>query len=171
MEHRDPSDSDSPNPPSSVFAKQFDLLKLELTLIDNAIRSHDEITKNIKQWAIVTWSGSVGLCISSPSLTPFLWATLFVPLTFWIVDGAFRSIQRSFIVRAQSIAAFLNSGAFIEAAQRNTPIDFPIMEMRSNEGSHMSWLAVMRFRTVAPLYLLMIFGSVLLGALVLTGMV
>lgn len=155
--------------PEPVFARQFDLLKLELTLIDNAIRSHDEIMKSVKQWAIVAWTGGIGLALGGNStLKSYVWATALVPLTFWIVDGAFRRIQRSFIVRVQNISSFINSKAFVEFARGGHPMEFPLLKMRSKAGDHTSWLAVMCFRTVAAVYVLMVLGSVVIWALVAT---
>lgn len=152
-----------------VFERQFDLLKLEMTLIDNAIRSQDDITKSIKNWAIVTWTAGVGFAVANPVLKPFVWATAFVPLAFWIVDGFFRRVQRTFIVRLQDIAQFVNSPSFAEAAASGAPIAFPLLQMRSKAGRKTSWTAVMHFRTVAALYLLMMAGSVCLSILLATS--
>ena len=157
-----------PNPvsditnPGPVFGTQFDILKLELSLIDNAIRAHDDITKNIKNWTIVAWTGSIGFAVSTVPLRPFIWATAFVPLAFWIVDGSFRRIQRSFIVRVQQISDFINSPAFLSAAANGTPFDFTLMLMRVKTGTNTSWARVMLFRTVFAFYLLMIVGSILM---------
>src|SRR5215470_4635923 len=82
----------------SVFARQFELLKLEMTLIDSAIRAQDDITKSIKNWAIVTWTASIGFAVAQAPLKRFVWVTVFVPIAFWLVDTAFRRVQRSFIV-------------------------------------------------------------------------
>ena len=138
-------------PSAKVFDRQFELLKLELTLIDSAIRSLDEITKNVKQWAIVAWTGSVGLAFGDPMLKSAIWATAFVPLAFWLLDSSFRRVQRTFIVRNRNISDFINGGAFIEAAQSERAFEFPLMRMRDKGGRKTSWFAVMTFRTVAPL--------------------
>ena len=46
-------------PPSETcrtpFDRQFELLKIERDSITSSIRQHDDITKNIKKWTIVTW--------------------------------------------------------------------------------------------------------------------
>ncbi len=144
---------------SKVFDKQFELLKLEITLIDSAIRAQDDITKNIKNWAIVSWTASIGLAVSREELHSLLWATAFVPIAFWIVDGAFRRVQRSFIVRLQDIADFLNSSTFAEVVQSDASLSFPLMKMRNKTGFRTTWAIVMLFRTVSALYLLMILGS------------
>lgn len=151
--------------PSSVFEKQFELLKLEIQLIDTAIRSQDDITKSIKNWAIVTWTASVGFAVANPSLARFVWATAFVPLAFWIVDGFFRRIQRTFVVRVQEISAFVNGPSFAASVVSGGALEFHVLQMRSMSGPLTSWFDAMRFRTVAVLYLLMIAGSVLVSIL------
>jgi len=44
----------------SAFEYQMELLKVELDQIDSSIRQMDEMTKSIKDWAIVTWTISLG---------------------------------------------------------------------------------------------------------------
>ena len=154
---------------AKVFDRQFELLKLELTLIDSAIRSLDEITKNVKQWAIIAWTGSIGLAFGETMLKQWIWATAFLPVAFWILDGSFRRVQRTFIVRNRNISDFINGGAFIKAAQSETAFEFPLMRMRHKTGRKTSWLTVMTFWTVWPLYILMMLGSILIGTLVRLG--
>lgn len=149
-----------------AFARRLELLKLEMTLIDSAIRAQDDITKSVKNWAIVMWTASIGFAVVQTQLKHFVWATAFVPLAFWLVDTAFRRVQRSFIVRLQDIATFLNSDSFDEAAQSDTAIVFDVMIMRNNHGPRTSWVRVMWFRTVFALYLLMIVGSLLVWAVI-----
>ena len=156
-------------PSVNVFERQFELLKLELTLIDSAIRSFDEITKNVKQWAIVAWGGAVGLAFGDEMLRPAVWATAFLPLAFWLLDASFRRVQRTFIVRNREISEFINGGPFIEAAQSGKAFGFPLMRMRKKSGRKTSWFTVMTFWTVAPLYILMILASIAIGSLVRTG--
>jgi hypothetical protein len=108
-----------------LFDIQLELLSNELKSIDGAIRQHDEITKSIKNWAVVTWTGSLGVALSQEALRPFIWLTAVVPLVFWLVDGSFRRIQRSFIARIQEIAAYLNSPAFRSAAESGSALDIP----------------------------------------------
>ena len=159
------NDRDTPRSSDTIFGRQFELLRLELSLIDSAIRSQDDITKSIKNWAIVTRTASIGFAIANPLLKDVLWMTAVVPLAFWTVHGAFRRVQRSFIVRLQEIADFLNSPAFAEAARSGTEAGFSLMQMRAKSGPRTEWARVMLFRTVCALYLLMIAGSLLVWIL------
>jgi hypothetical protein len=161
--------TDVTSPPGKVFEKQFELMTLELNLINNEIRSIDEITRNVKQWAIVAWTGALGVALGNPALKPALWATAFLPLSFWLVDASFRRIQRTFIVRAQDIADYVNSPAFLTSAAAQAPMTFRLLEMRNEQGFKTDWMSVMRFRTVAVLYLLMILGSLGMGLLIRLG--
>ena len=156
-------------PSAPPFDRQFDLLKLELTLIDNAIRSLDEITKNVKQWAILGWGASVGLALGDPTLKPAIWLTVFLPLAFWLLDSSYRRVQRTFIVRIRDISDFINDETFLEAARSGKAFEFQLMRMRTKHGKKTSWFSVMRFWTVAPIYILMMLGSIAIGTLVGMG--
>jgi len=137
-----------------LFDIQLDLLKAELTAIDSAIRQCDEITKSIKNWAVVTWTASVGLALKEQSLWPFVWVTAVVPLVFWFVDGSFRRIQRSFITRLQQISKHLNSPEFTQAATSGGEIGISLMVMRiKGKEFKNTLLGAMCFRSVALLYL------------------
>jgi hypothetical protein len=145
---------------------QYELLKLEITLIDSAIRSHDSITKDVKNWAVITWTASIGLAVSTQNLRSATWVTAFVPAAFWLVDSAYRRVQRSFITRMQDIAAYVNGSEFFAAMQTGTALTFPILKMRAKDGPRTSWARVMLFRTVGAIYALMMMGSVLAWLLV-----
>ncbi len=136
-----------------VFDYQLDLLKEELSHISGAVRQHDEIAKSVKNWAVLTWTASVGLALKESRLQPFVGLTAIIPLVFWIVDASFRRIQRSFIIRTQQIADFVNSDEFIAAAKDGTPIKFKLLLIRhrSHEFKN-TLLGTMLFRSVALLY-------------------
>lgn len=139
--------------PGNLFFRQFDILKKELDLIDAAIRQIDDITKSIKNWAIVAWSASVGVSLSSNELKAYVWLTAFLPVLFWILDASYRRVQRTFIGRNRKIRDFINSGEFKNAANLNEPFDFPLLEMRFKSNSWKDKLfGIMVFRTVWVLY-------------------
>jgi hypothetical protein len=138
----------------NVFQYQFDLLRQELGLLDLAIRQYDEVTKSIKNWAILTWTASMGLAASSPQFIRLVGLAALVPLLFWVVDGSYRRIQRTFVVRLSDVARFINSEQFIHSAQTQSPIEFPLMLMRTRDtGWKATLLRIMLFRTVGILYL------------------
>jgi hypothetical protein len=56
--------------------------------------------------------------------------TAIIPLVFWVVDGSLRRIQRTFICRIEEISDFVNSSKFKTAAEKGSPLDFPLLVMR-----------------------------------------
>lgn len=147
---------------SDIFDCQFELMKTELSFCNSAIRQHDEITKSIKSWSIVTWTGSVGLAMSTTDLKPYIMLTAVVPLVFWIVDASFRRIQRSFIVRISEISKYINSDAFAQAAISHSRLGFELLTMRTRRPllasglkywRKNSFFGVMLFRSVSLLYI------------------
>ena len=152
-----------------VFDIQVEILKAELTHIDGAIRQHDDITKNVKNWAIVTWTASIGLALKDQDLHPFVWLTAIVPMVFWIVDGSFRRIQRSFISRLQQISHFVNSPQFRVAAETGARMDFPFLVMRQKTREfNNTLLGTMLFRSVSLLYIGLIICSLIAWFMVRT---
>ena len=136
-----------------VFDYQLDMLKEELSHISGAIRQHDEITKSIKNWAIITWIAAVGIALKESQLQRFIGLTAIIPLVFWIVDASFRRIQRSFITRTQQIAHFVNSDEFVAAAKEGKSIKFKLLLIRHRSREFKNTLlGTMLFRTVAFLY-------------------
>ncbi|MDJ0617777.1 MAG: hypothetical protein QNJ63_13725 [Calothrix sp. MO_192.B10] len=152
-----------------VFDYQIDLLKEELKHVDGAIRQHDEITKSIKNWAILTWTGSIGFALQNKNLLPFIGLTAIIPVVFWVVDGSFRRIQRSFITRTQEISNFVNSDEFITAAQNGTPFKFDLLVMRHRSHAFKNTLlGAMLFRSVSLLYVGLAICSILIWLMLKT---
>ena len=136
-----------------AFDYQFDLLKVELDLVDSTIRQHDEITKSIKNWAIVTWIASMGAALSNSDFHAYIWLVAGVALLFWIVDALFRRIQKTFIERSQEIAEYINSDSFRDHAASGEPMSFELMKMRCRpENWPASYFAIFRYYSVAALY-------------------
>jgi hypothetical protein len=132
---------------------QLEMLNAELNHIGGAIRQHDEITKSVKNWTVVTWTASIGLSLKEQDLHRFVWMTAIVPLMFWVVDGSFRRIQRAFIVRVQEISDYVNSPTFRMAAEKGSPLDFPLLLMRRKARNFTNTLlGAMLFRSVSLLY-------------------
>jgi hypothetical protein len=139
--------------PKRLLDVQLELLDTELAHITGAIRQNDEMTRSLKNWAIVTWTGSVGLALKDPDLHRFVWVTAVVPLVFWIVDGSFRRIQRTFIARLEAISEYVSSPAFRGAVETGSALDFPLLVMRRKTGRFKDrLLGAMLFRSVWLLY-------------------
>ena len=74
-------------------------LKIEVEIIQSIIARHDEITQTTKNWAMITWAGSIGLLISQADLRIFLIFTSIPPLLFWFIDTSWRRLQKRSIYR------------------------------------------------------------------------
>ena len=137
----------------ALLETQLALLSKELELVDSAIRQLDDITKGVKNWAIVTWTGALGLTLATVQLHPFVWVTAMVPLLFWIVDSSYRRVQRSFILRSRTLSRHVNEQAFRDAVTNDTALPFELLLMRE-KGTNLKdrLLGVMLFRTVWLLY-------------------
>lgn len=139
--------------PKRLIDIQLEMLTAELNHIDGAIRQHDEITKSIKNWVVVTWTASIGLSLKESDLHSFIWMTAIVPLVFWIVDGSFRRIQRTFIGRVRQISDYVNSPGFRTAAENGSALEFPLLLMRRKTNDFKdTLLGTMLFRSVSLLY-------------------
>lgn len=148
-----------------LLATQLDLLKGEIEAVDKAIAQQDEFTKNVKQWAIVAWSASVGGALTTSDLRAYVGASAAIPLLFWFVDTWHRRIQRKFIWRNIVISRFLNDGRLAKSIEAGHIVDFQLLDPKSRldrslEYEHFtSWKHVMAFRSIAILYCGMILIS------------
>lgn len=157
----------------SAFEYQLELLKVELDQVNSSIRQMDEITKSIKDWAIVTWTFSLGASLSNEKLTTFIGLTAIIPLVFWLVDAQYRQIQSRFIYRIKQISDFLNSTRFNQSFNEQRFIDFKIMDPmalksrgQSDYESNVSISKTLRFRSVFYLYLGLILVSIIVHLMV-----
>jgi hypothetical protein len=137
-----------------LFDLPWEMLNTEIEHVDGTIRQLDQITMSVKNWAVITWTGSVGVALKEANLHRFVWITAIVPVVFWITDSSFRRIQRSFIYRLQDISRFLESPEFREAAEKGAPLSFPLLVMRvKNRKFKNTLLGVMLLRSVGLFYL------------------
>lgn len=117
---------------NSPFKYQFEILKMEIETIQNAISRIEDRTHQIKNWTVLIWAGSISLLVSS-STSPFLnffWLTAIIPMIFWFTEGHFRRRQRIFVFRSKKISEFLNGEGFINSCKKNRLIDFSIYDPR-----------------------------------------
>lgn len=147
--------------PKRLFDIQLELLSNELKAIDGAIRQHDTVALTVKNWAVVTWTASLGFSLKEQELHAFIGYTAVIPALFWLVDGSFRRIQRSFITRVEEISFYLNSEQFAQAAESGAPLGFTLGSMRRRTGKFKdSLIGTMCFRSVSLLYVGLIACSV-----------
>lgn len=141
-----------------AFEYQLEMLKLEIEVVNATIRQFDDISKNLKEWAITIWAASVGGAIATPALTQYVWATAFIPLLFWLVDTHQHVLQRRFIWRSLVIMDFLNDERLTKSFEQRRLVDFSVMDTGGRRArnaasrSFVSWPRVFLFRTQSILY-------------------
>jgi hypothetical protein len=160
------------DPQAQSLNYQLEFLKLEFDAIHQTIKRIDEISQTIKNWAILTWAGSISLAISTKELRPYVVLTAVLPFLFWLVDGRWRRIQRQFFYREQRISDFLNGPQLVESFKKCTLINFKVLDPRGNSykgtleyEEFISYSKAMRFITIGVIYLWLIGLSMVLGFL------
>lgn len=150
---------DKVNLQSESFNYQLEFLKLEFNSINQSIERIDQITQTTKNWAVLTWAGSIALAIGQGDLRRYILLTAVLPMLFWLIDAHWRRIQRSFIYRVQMISDFLNDSRLVESFQQRKLIDFTVLDPRGrqykNTQEYKSFTRVigtMWFREVAIFY-------------------
>jgi len=150
--------------PGEVTKVRLELLREELKLIDAAIRQMDDITKNVKNWAIVTWTAALSASLASPELRPFAVGSAAVPFVFWFVDGSYRRVQRTFILRQRAIRDWVNGDDFPAVIRGEKPFEFKVLRMRKGTGDQGGTMRelwrLMTFKTVWLLYVGLIAVSI-----------
>lgn len=107
---------------------QLDVLKREIESVDEIIGRIDDITQKTKNWAIVTWTGALGLALTHDELRQYAVLTMVLPLVFWFVDAQWRSLQKRTVYRSRKISEFLNNQKLLESFDQQRIIDFTIFD-------------------------------------------
>ena len=110
------------------FKYQLDCLKIEIELIDRAIARFDQITQTTKNWAVVTWTGSIALVLGRAELRKYIIFTAVLPLLFWFIDAWWRLLQKRSILRQQKISEFLNDGRLSKSFKQQRLIEFTVLD-------------------------------------------
>jgi len=157
----------------TLLEYQLDMLKTEIQANDETIARMDEITRNVKQWAIALWTVSVGGALQDHELSPYVGATAAIPLMFWLLDTWHRRIQRKFIWRTMQISKFLNDGGLDKSINLGRIVSgFTLLDPQSRlqrtqeYRDFIDYRRVMAFPSLSILYLGMIVLSFALGLLV-----
>ncbi|WP_316348907.1 hypothetical protein [Desulfuromonas acetoxidans] len=158
-------------PPIKTIDIQLDFIKQELDHISVSIARIDQITQTTKNWAVVTWAGSIALIFGggAQELKQFVSLTAIIPTLFWFIDAWWRRIQRRFGYRSQKISEFLNSEQLTESIKNNRLVNFKVYDPTATQyrgqkeyKKYISSAKTFRFREVALFYLGLIVISIIL---------
>lgn len=121
-----------------ILEQQLRILEKEIDTINEILSKMDTITQTTKNWAIVTWAGSIGLLIGQAELRPYLALTFILPMLFMFIDAYWRYLQRRSIFRSNQIRAFLNDGRLLSSFEKKMVVDFTLYDpvARSMKDSH-----------------------------------
>lgn len=113
---------------------QLDLLKCELTVIQDTTMKIVEFTQSTKNWAIGIWAGSVALLLGQQAdLSKYIIFTAILPLSFWFVDAHWRHVQRRTTYRQNKIREFLNDERLLESFKEKKIVDFIVYDPYASE--------------------------------------
>ena len=131
-------------PPGSVsadsransFDYQLEILKIELHYIDRAVWQLIEFTQTTKNWAIVTWAGSIAIVLGQqPEFRKYVGVTAILPLLFWYLDAYWRYLQRRIDFRKLKIREFLNDERLPKSFQQKELVDFTVYDPTGQQYS------------------------------------
>lgn len=98
---------------SKLFEFQQALLVKEIEYIHSQISHFDDLSFQIKGWAVAIWSAIAAFGAQQNAPLVVL-ASIPAISTFWILDGFFKQYQRRLMSRAGVIATFLDSRGFFK---------------------------------------------------------
>ncbi|MDF1697802.1 MAG: hypothetical protein P1U56_18285 [Saprospiraceae bacterium] len=158
---------------ADAFNYKLDLLKWELSTINEVIARMDNMAQTTKNWAILIWAGTVSLALGNDDAnlrSIILFCTAIIPILFWMIDTFFRRLQRRSAYRMDKIKEFVNSPDYDAAFKQKSFEKFEILDpvARSYNGEeeyekYISMKNTLRFKEIMFFYLGLIFISILLG--------
>jgi hypothetical protein len=116
-----------------VFEYQLDILKVEIDVINQTIARFDEHTRATRNWAIVTWAGSIAISLGNQDLRKYIILTAILPIVFWFVDARWTNLIRAFLYRMNKISEFLNDDRFVRSVEQQRLIDFTLLDPRGKQ--------------------------------------
>ena len=111
-----------------LLEQQMRLIEKEIDTINEIASKMDTITQTTKNWAIVTWAGSIALFLGKKELRPYLILTTILPFIFLFIDAQWRYLQRRSIFRVNQIRDFFNDGRLEKSFQQKKVVDFIIFD-------------------------------------------
>lgn len=93
-----------------LFSFRLQLLRDEISLIQDRIKTYDDLSFTIKGWAATLWSAILGFAISQ-KLSLLVLLAIPVLAAFWLLDAYFKSFQQRLMACMGYIESFLNGTA------------------------------------------------------------
>lgn len=122
---------------NNIFDLQWEILKKEIDINNNAIKQMHEFGKSIKNWTIIVWIATIGSALVNKEFSPYIIFITAIPLLFWFLEAKYRVIQSKYIYRLSQIKTFLNSESFINSKIQGHFIGFKLLDTMGEEDKHM----------------------------------
>lgn len=118
--------------------QQLKILEVEIETINGIAARMDEITQKVKNWAVITWAGSIALLLGNQSLRVYLPLTGVLPLLFMFTDIQWRYLQRRSMFRIRKISEFLNDGRLGQSITEGRLVSFLVLDpaAKTYKGDH-----------------------------------
>lgn len=116
-----------------AFKYQLEILKVEINIINETIARCDEHTRATRNWAIITWAGSIALALGSKDLRQYIILTAVLPIFFWLIDTRWTSVLRAFLFRRNKISEFLNDIRFFQSFEQKQLIEFSVLDPQGRQ--------------------------------------
>lgn len=104
---------------NSEFQYKFELLKQEIDILQNGIRTYDNTLFMIKGWSITIFSAFITFAADKDKPVFLIYCGISIML-FWLLDSIYKSIQRIYISRYNEIESFLKSSDFDKAIKEES---------------------------------------------------
>ena len=153
-----------------VIDVQCDIIKQEIEIINQLIARHDNMTQTSKNWAILIWTGSIGLLLGDEGLRQIVIFTAVFPGVFWYLDAHLRRIQNRSIYRQRQISNFLNDERLSQSFKEGRITKFKILDptgkQHEKEEGYLNLISIkrtMHFEGVKYFYMPMMAISIIIG--------
>jgi hypothetical protein len=100
----------------SLFEFQRTLLDKEIEYIHSQIGHFDDLSFQIKGWAITIWA-AISAFGSSQATSLVVLASIPAMMAFWTLDAFFKQYQRRYMARIGAIEMFLDSKAYYHSKE------------------------------------------------------
>ena len=90
---------------------KLEILKQELTLLQDKANHFDNLRHQTRQMAITLWLAAIGFGLTTNIKEVFFLAVL-IPIPFWYFEGMYHKHQEGYVNRYGAIERFLREGSY-----------------------------------------------------------
>ncbi len=110
-----------------------EILKQELSALQNKIHHFDNLRWKVKQTSIVLWTATIGLGLKIDH--ELFWLSFFVVLPFWMIDSRYRRSYRLNRLRQSAIIKFIRAGKYLLLGKAQVTLSALLSTSTSDHGN------------------------------------